>query len=205
MAKDPAFLFYPGDWLCGTIGMTFEQKGAYMELLMMQFTRGHMTTHMIGQVVGHHWDTLKDKFKQDDEGLWYNERLDIEKEKRKKFVNSRKNNISGENQYTKSKKIKRSSDGHMTAHMENRNENNINNIKGVYNSAKEAFDDIKQDDLYIEELRKIVLMWGIKSDIDNVLFRGINKFLAIEFEPGKEVKDTRSHLKRWLNRNIKSI
>ena len=46
MAKDPAFLFYPNDWLGGTMGMTFEEKGAYMELLMMQFNRGHMTSHM---------------------------------------------------------------------------------------------------------------------------------------------------------------
>ena len=35
MAKDPAFLFYPGDWIGGTMGMTFEEKGAYMEILMM--------------------------------------------------------------------------------------------------------------------------------------------------------------------------
>ena len=27
MAKDPAFLFYPGDWLGGTMGMTLEEKG----------------------------------------------------------------------------------------------------------------------------------------------------------------------------------
>jgi uncharacterized protein YdaU (DUF1376 family) len=52
MAKDPAFLFYPNDWIGGTMGMTFEEKGAYMEILMMQFNRGHMTSHMVGQTVG---------------------------------------------------------------------------------------------------------------------------------------------------------
>ena len=46
MAKDPAFLFYPNDWLGGTIGMSFEEKGAYMELLIAQFNLGHMTSHM---------------------------------------------------------------------------------------------------------------------------------------------------------------
>ena len=44
MGKDPAFLFYPGDYLSGTMGMTFEEKGAYVELLMMQFNRGHVTS-----------------------------------------------------------------------------------------------------------------------------------------------------------------
>ncbi len=58
MSKDPAFLFYPGDYIAGTMGMTFEEKGAYMELLMMQFSRGHMTSHMIDQVVGQLWDKI---------------------------------------------------------------------------------------------------------------------------------------------------
>lgn len=70
--KDPAFLFYPNDYIGGTMGMTFEQKGAYMDLLMMQFNRGHMTNHMICQVLGQTggqlWDTIKDKFILDDEG-----------------------------------------------------------------------------------------------------------------------------------------
>lgn len=130
MAKDPAFLFYPNDWIGGTMGMTFEEKGAYMELLMMQFNRGHMTSHMIGQVVGQMWDKIKHKFAQDDKNLWFNERLDIEIQKRKNYTKSRRNNISGKNQYTKNDKI---DIGHMTSHMENVNENeneDINNNKG---------------------------------------------------------------------------
>lgn len=127
MAKDPAFLFYPNDWIGGTMGMTFEEKGAYMELLMMQFNRGHMTTHMVGQVVGQLWDNIKDKFKQDEHGLWYNSRLEEEKNKRQKFTESRRNNISGENQHTKKKKIidtsDRSHDQHMSNHMEDVNVN----------------------------------------------------------------------------------
>ena len=95
MAKDPAFLFYPNDWLGGTMGMTFEQKGAYMELLMLQFNRGHMTEHMIGQTVGQIWDGLKDKFQKDKDGLWFNERLEVEKTKRKSYVTSRLNNKTG--------------------------------------------------------------------------------------------------------------
>src|SRR5574343_1424720 len=120
--KDPAFLFYPNDWLGGTLGMTFEEKGAYMELLMLQFNRGHMTGHMIGQTVGQNWDKIKDKFIQDEKGLYYNTRLEIEIEKRKSFVKSRYNNISGTNQHTKKngKKVAHM-DGHMTSHMENEN------------------------------------------------------------------------------------
>ncbi|MHA2039809.1 MAG: hypothetical protein ACW98X_25615, partial [Promethearchaeota archaeon] len=42
MAKDPAFLFYPGDWLGGTMLFSRAHKGAYMDLLMAQFNNGHM-------------------------------------------------------------------------------------------------------------------------------------------------------------------
>jgi len=125
MRKDPAILWYPSDWISGTMGMTFEQKGAYMELLMAQFSRGHMTSHMIGHMVGQIWDTIKDKFVQDEKGLYYNERLEIEKTRRKNFVKSRKNNLYGNNQYTKKDKNLGHMGGHMgghtTSHMVNEN------------------------------------------------------------------------------------
>ena len=137
MSKDPAFLFYPNDYIGGTMGMTFEEKGAYMELLMLQFNRGHMTTHMIGQTVGQTWVKIQDKFIKDADGLWYNERLDLEKERRKTFTESRRNNISGKKQHTKNKEKEV---GHMTTHMTGHMENvNINvNTKDIFiNSIKE--------------------------------------------------------------------
>jgi uncharacterized protein YdaU (DUF1376 family) len=118
--KDPAFLFYPNDYIGGTMGMTFEEKGAYIELLMLQFNRGHMTSLMAGQIVGQLWVKIQDKFKIDENGLYYNERLDLEIEKRKSFVQSRFNNLLGKNQYTKKGGHKAA---HMTNHMENRNRN----------------------------------------------------------------------------------
>ncbi len=129
MSKDPAFLFYPGDWLGGTMGMSFEEKGAYMELLMMQFNRGHMTEHMVGQAIGQLWDKVQVKFIQDKDGLYYNERLDFEKEKRKTFTESRRNNIEGKNQYSKQDEKEGHLEGHMTTHMEDGNVNvNVNDI-----------------------------------------------------------------------------
>jgi uncharacterized protein YdaU (DUF1376 family) len=147
MAKDPAFLFYPGDWLGGTLGMSFEEKGAYMELLMMQFTRGHMTKDMIGQTVGHLWVKLQDKFTQDAAGLWYNERLDLEKERRKNFVTSRKNNKEGNNQHTKDKK----DGGHMSSHMVNVNKDVIIN---TVNNKEEIEKSIFEDEKFMKDLER---------------------------------------------------
>ena len=137
MAKDPAFLFYPGDYVSGTMGMTFEEKGAYVDLLMLQFNRGHMTLHMIQHTVGHLWDQIKSKFKQDDDGLWYNVRLDFEKERRKNFTKSRRNNLSSTNKANKKEShMKQHMNSHMSEHMENENINENIIINETINENK---------------------------------------------------------------------
>jgi len=132
------------------MGMTFEEKGAYMDLLMMQFNRGHMTSHMIGQMIGQIWDNLKDKFIQDEKGLWYNKRLEEEQLKRKAFSESRRNNIEGINQYSKQPK----KTAHMTSHMENENESIIKN-----EIEKNIFEEIRK--LYPGTKR------GLETEFDN--------------------------------------
>jgi uncharacterized protein YdaU (DUF1376 family) len=116
MAKDPAFLFYPGDYISGTMYLDFECKGAYMDLLMLQFQKDHMTIHMIKHVLGHKfdhiWPLISDKFKENN-GKYWNERLKTEKEKRVKFCKSRKDNR------VSTKHMKE----HMLQHMENVNIN----------------------------------------------------------------------------------
>jgi uncharacterized protein YdaU (DUF1376 family) len=140
MAKDPAFLFYPGDYVSGTMGMTFEEKGAYMDLLMLQFNRGHMNTHMIQHTVGHLWEQVKCKFIQDDEGLWYNVRLDVEKDKRKTFTESRRNNIKPKNKPKVETSYETHMQPHMDSHMENVNED-INKDINI-NKSKCTFDQV---------------------------------------------------------------
>jgi uncharacterized protein YdaU (DUF1376 family) len=142
MAKDPAFLFYPGDYVSGTMGMTFEEKGAYMDLLMLQFNRGHMNTHMIQHTIGHLWEQVKCKFIQDDEGLWYNVRLDFEKEKRKTFTASRRNNMKPKDKPSYESTYETHMQHHMDSHMENENENinkdiNTNKSKCNFEEALE--------------------------------------------------------------------
>jgi signal recognition particle subunit SEC65/uncharacterized protein YdaU (DUF1376 family) len=95
--------------------MTFEEKGAYIDLLMLQFNRGHMDGHMVAQVVGQLWGRIQDKFMVDQDGLFYNERLDEEIAKRKAFTESRCNNLLGKNQYT-------NKEAHLGAHKSSRTE-----------------------------------------------------------------------------------
>lgn len=201
MAKDPAFLFYPNDYIGGTMGMTFEEKGAYMDLLMMQFNRGHMTKHMIAQTVGQIWDKIKDKFMEDENGLYYNVRLEEEKIKRQNYTKSRRNNKSGNNQYTK-KHLKNDSinGGHMTSHMENENENNINNtiIFQTENLKREFIKDTE----YLNKLSLLLKKSNdiIISEIDNFVKEielGYDKNgNQLSYRPLGKQKD---HFKYWLS------
>lgn len=121
MAKDPAFLWYTGDYVTGTMHLNFECKGAYVDLLMLQFQKDYITLHMIKHMLGHRfddiWPLICDKFKESG-GKYWNERLRAEKEKRITFCESRRNNRNSTNTNV----------SHMSQHMENENEN-INNIQ----------------------------------------------------------------------------
>jgi len=102
MAKDPAFLFFPGDWLGGTMTFTRDIKGGYIDLLMAQFNHGHMSLQEIKTILGSEdfekmWEPfLKRKFKVDSNGLYYNQKLEDETIKRKNFTESRRKNRAGD-------------------------------------------------------------------------------------------------------------
>lgn len=90
--KDPAFLFYSDRFVSGVQTMNFEDRGKYITLLALMHQQGRMDEETIRFLVGNLSDKLKSKFIQDEKGLWYNETLEIEAEKRKNFVESRVNN-----------------------------------------------------------------------------------------------------------------
>lgn len=125
MAKDPAFLWYPGDWLGGTSTFSRFLKGAYIDLLMAQFNAGALSLEeiktVLGSDFGQAWPAIQKKFKQTDTGLFFNERLQLEKERRQEYVKSRGTNRSGTTNHMKN--ISNSYESSYEKHMENRNEN----------------------------------------------------------------------------------
>lgn len=110
MAKDPAFLFYTNDFMSGTQFFTDEQVGKYMRLLMAQHQHGHLSENQVIIICKSYDKDIMSKFAKDIKGLWFNERLEIEIEKRKSFVESRSKNKQGK---TKAKIISSSYDNHM--------------------------------------------------------------------------------------------
>lgn len=147
MAKDPAFLFYPGDWNLGTMHLTLLEKGCYMELLILQFAKGKFTEaqakHMLNGSFDLAWANIKEKFKTDGNFYW-NERLEREKHKRQKFTESRRiNALSAKKKENDTKAYAK----HMGKHMENKNENiNTNlvcyNVEEYISKNQQVFESI---------------------------------------------------------------
>lgn len=87
MAKDPAFLFYPSDFLTGTMFMTDAEVGKYIRLICAQHQHGGILDKVsFNAMVGEN-QIIKSKFIESETGF-YNERLTIEMDKRNKKSNN---------------------------------------------------------------------------------------------------------------------
>lgn len=90
--KTPAFLFYSSDFLTGTMFMTNEQVGAYIRLLCAQHQCGHLSLEQVKNIAHQESNLLLTKFVKDENGLYYNQRLDTILADREKFCESRRQN-----------------------------------------------------------------------------------------------------------------
>ena len=92
MGKDPALLFYSGDFLVGTMTMTMEQKGKYITLLCLQHQQGFLTEEDMKEHLDDTDIKVFNKFDKSADGNYYNLRLKEEAERRKTYSESRRNN-----------------------------------------------------------------------------------------------------------------
>ena len=97
MAKDPAVLFYTADFLVGTMTMSDAQVGRYIRLLCLQHQKGHLPEDAMLKVCGGEYDEeVLSNFIVDENGLYYNKRMDEEIAKRAKGSDaSRANGAKG--------------------------------------------------------------------------------------------------------------
>lgn len=89
MAKDPAFPLYTDNFMDGVAMLTMEERGMYITLLCFQWTHGPLDPKRVGLFLGLAWDSVsvqvRAKFKKDDKGQIYNQRLEDERAKRAAF------------------------------------------------------------------------------------------------------------------------
>lgn len=136
MAKDPAVLFYTADFLAGTMTMRNEQVGKYIKLLCIQHQQGHLSEEDMLEMCGTYDERIFSKFVKDENGLYYNVRMEIEANKRRAYIESRSNNRKGNKNEDMKKDMNEDMSNHMIPHMENENINenvnkDINVIKDI--------------------------------------------------------------------------
>ena len=138
MSKDPAFLFYSSDFLTGTMFMDNEQVGKFIRLICAQHQKGRLTEKDMLKICGTHDEDIFEKFALDGAGLYYNERLEQEVEKRKAYSESRRNN-------RKKKEDMIDTSLSYVQHMENENENeNVIKNKKVTSFQKPTFEQVEE-------------------------------------------------------------
>ena len=137
MAKDPAVLFYTSDFLSGTMTMRNEQVGKYIKLLCIQHQQGHLSEEDMLEICGAYDERIFSKFVKDEQGLYYNVRMELEANKRRAYIESRSKNRKGNKNEDMNEHMEKDMNedmlNHMIPHMENENINeNINNNKNKY-------------------------------------------------------------------------
>lgn len=147
--KSPAINFYTSDFLTGTAFMNNEQVGAYIRLLSYQHQLGHLTEEQVFSITKD--NVVLSKFKTDKNNLYFNERMEEEIKKRKKYSESRARNRSNsnkkseENEKTYEKDMKNICNSY-EKHMENEIKNiNIYKNKEVNKSMREEETSIEEE------------------------------------------------------------
>lgn len=135
-------LFYPADYLVGTLHFTYEQKGRYIDLLCFQHQHGEIPAQHFNQVCNED-PLIKTKFFEQKNGTFVNKRLLDEMKKRQLWRNSRIQNLKGK-RLTKELHM----DDHMGKHMDVRMEN----VNDNENSLKEIKEDNKISNINIKAI-----------------------------------------------------
>ena len=156
MSKDPAFLFYSSDFLTGTMFLTDEQTGKFIRLLCVQHQKGRLREKDMLKICKTYDEDVFEMFTKDDENLFYNERLEVEVNRRKAYSESRRNNRKKKTTPTP-KKTSLTYDKHMETETETEtvNKNKKENTIIVYPFSDESF--VKAWDLwkqYKKEIKK---------------------------------------------------
>lgn len=147
--KDPAFLFYSSDFLSGTMLMSDEEVGQYIRLLCLQHQKGHLKEKDLLSICKVHNEEIFSKFKIDEEGYYYNERLEIETNKRKAYSESRRNNRKKKETYEEDMKNICNS---YEEHMENENVNkNINKVLNKNNKKRDSKGKKEEEKIHFAE------------------------------------------------------
>jgi hypothetical protein len=145
-SKSPSFNFFSADVLVGVSDLTMAERGQYITLLCLQHQKGHLSRKTMEIAVGAVSDDVLGKFKVDEDGNYYNSRLDKEVNKKNAFVESRLKNLSN------NKGNKPHTDNHMDNHMGNHTESHMEIEIEIENINDNENNNDIDNNLYFQEL-----------------------------------------------------
>jgi hypothetical protein len=186
MSKDPAVLFYTSDFYTGTAFMSNEQVGKYIRLLCLQHQHGRLKDEHMLNICQSYDKDIYSKFIKDENGLFYNERLEIEAIKRKAYCEGRRLN-----------KLK---DYHMSRHM---SEHMSEPKSGHMEKRKEKIEirnkKIIKDKIFIKpSLEEVIEYCKSKAKtVDGEYYYQINEAKGWIMNSGLPVKNWKAHILTW--------
>jgi hypothetical protein len=102
--QDPAYQLYTSDFLVRNADLSDEQAGQFIRLLCMQHQNGHLTeATLLSFCKGKKDELIFSRFRLNDKGLYYNEEMDNEINRRHEICETNRENIE---EYWKKKKLK---------------------------------------------------------------------------------------------------
>ena len=152
--KDPAVLFYTSDFLADTVLWSYDELGRYIKLLCIQHLQDGILEDDFNAVVDGK-NRVKSKFNLCDDGLFRNERMKFEADKRREFCEKqRANGLKPKGSQKEANEKPKGSQSETRAignENENINENiNVNSNKtikhkyGIYNNVLLSDDDLEK-------------------------------------------------------------
>ena len=201
--NNPAVLFYTSDFMTGTLFMSNEEVGAYIRLLCMQHQKGHLSKEDMLKICKKEevFNQVILNFKTDKKGMFYNKRMDLEKEKRQKYSESRANNRKKKTSSCEEdmKNISKSYEKHMENEniyiINNKNNNilnNLNNNINIYDYFNNNIHLITNIELErLNEWLKTFKEDVIKHAIDICCLNNVRTFTYLE-----------GILKNWKGKNL---
>lgn len=166
--SSPAFLFYSSDFLNGVADLTMEERGQYITMMCLQHQKGALSEKTIRLCLGSVSVDVLSKFKQDENGLYYNERLKDEIDKRAQYVDSRR--VNGKNGGRPKKPCAKPCAKPYKNHTENENDNEYieDNIENKKEGLREEEKEKKKKPTFSEDVEYIYSLYPSKCPKRNM-------------------------------------
>lgn len=202
MSKDPAVLFYTSDFLTGTAFFTDVERGQYIRLLCEQHQNGHIPENHLKTICFSLGSPVAKKFIKDENGNYYNKRMEEEIIKRRDFTESRRlNGMLGGRPKASGKPSGLPSDEPSKNLIGNENEiiNVFNELTGkkirVFDGkAKRQFNERIREGFTIEDIRTAII-----NCMNDPYHKENPQYLTLEFITRAD------KLQKYLNSGVPSL